>query len=256
MPEEFKQVQVMRTSQTQGVGLGFTNTDLLVGTFIARLYRQGNGQKQSGLDQKEPGRAVINHGLVLSIQGGGGVVMEGDIALIPASVETHYPRRAKILRVRRYDQNVQCDIEIGKDDDPTSYVGGVVPPPANTNPGLSGVASVLIGAGMAVNTNIGGQLKLAQADHLNNAGVLGLARETTSTGFICLLETAHLTLPDWTAATGSPTLFTGARYFLSPTEPGKLVTLPPEAVGLCVTYVGIALDSDTLAIEIDQPILL
>jgi hypothetical protein len=256
MPREFIQVQIMRTRQTQNVGLGFTNTELLVGTFLCRLYRQGNGQKQNALDQKEPGRSVINQGLVLAIKSGGGVVMEGDIVNIPETVETQYPRRAKILRVRRYDQNVQCDIEIGKDDDPTTYVGGILPPLPATNPGLTGVASLPIGAGMAVNTNIGGQLRLALADHPNTAGVLGLVKEATNAGFIATLETDSLTLADWTAATGFPMLSIGARYFLSTTEPGKLVTLPTEQVGQCVTYVGIALDSDTMAIEIDQPILL
>lgn len=63
------------------------------------------------------------------------------------------------------------------------------------------------------------------------------------------------TLADWTAVTGSAALTPGAVYFLSATT-AKLTATKPTGAGNVVQAVGRAVSATTLAIDLEDPILL
>ena len=87
----------------------------------------------------------------------------------------------------------------------------------------------------------------------------GLALIGAAPTFSVAVQTDGLfTLADWSSVTdaASVSLSAHALYFLSPINPGKLTITPPTAAGQVVQRIGRAVSADTLAVEIDDPILL
>lgn len=116
--------------------------------------------------------------------------------------------------------------------------------------------SVTLAAGVPVAAVVGGSgVRRARAA---SAGYecCGLASESFNVGFAALvLVGGTLTLPDWSAVTGSVSLTAGLPYYLSTTA-GMLTSSPPSVSGQRVQQVGVAVSPDTLLIEVTQPVLL
>jgi len=102
------------------------------------------------------------------------------------------------------------------------------------------------------------------AAHLTKVGVvlagatkcIGIAAETFANGVAGLVQTEGvMDCSDWTAATGGATLTPGSDYYLS-TSSGLLTMIAPTSVGDRVQYVGYALTTTKLDIQIREPILL
>lgn len=116
-------------------------------------------------------------------------------------------------------------------------------------------AGALAGQPMAV-SRVNGQLVPARADTYSLALVAGLAVNDTAAGFVSTLTREALTLNDWTAIAGTPSLSLGLPYFLGP-EGG--LTLIPElraGSGYCNVRLGIATGPQTFAPTILDPIRL
>ena len=113
-----------------------------------------------------------------------------------------------------------------------------------------------VSAGMAVAIHGSGTgFVRADADAIATRAV-GLLTATTLNAVAGTVRTGDvLTLADWTAATGAPTLAAKADYFLSDTL-GLLTTTAPSGIGQIVQRIGYSLSPDSLMIEIDSPILL
>lgn len=86
---------------------------------------------------------------------------------------------------------------------------------------------------------------------------IGLAAQDIAPTFSGPVQTEGLIYrPDWTAATGGVSLTGGALYYLDPTTPGMLTTTVPVLAGEVVQLIGTAVDTQTLDLEIVEPILL
>lgn len=106
-----------------------------------------------------------------------------------------------------------------------------------------------IQAGQPVWVAPGGVAQLASAAD-NTKPAAGLAAASVASSVSGDYQTAgHLTLANWTAATGATNLTPGAYYWLSATA-GQLTTTPPAGSGRSLQRVGQALSASTLAIQI------
>ena len=109
-----------------------------------------------------------------------------------------------------------------------------------------------LSVGDAVYINGGGQL--AKAIHSSTrdiATVAGIVKENVAaTSLGVLVFSGKIDVSGW----GSGSLSPGDRYFLN--GDGLMSTAPPTGSGEYITLVGEALDANTLAINIDTPVLL
>lgn len=64
-----------------------------------------------------------------------------------------------------------------------------------------------------------------------------------------------VTQSDWTNVIGSATLTTGSKYYLSATA-GQLTLTPTDALNYVYQYIGIALSTTELFVQIEPPIIL
>lgn len=71
-----------------------------------------------------------------------------------------------------------------------------------------------------------------------------------------VVEDGDVTLDDWTAATGSVQLTARSRYYLDPSTAGKLTTTAPSTAGQILQLVGVALDNNTLRVDLRDAIQL
>ena len=125
-----------------------------------------------------------------------------------------------------------------------------------TNPSASAVATTALQPGQPVSINpTTGQAGLAGATSYATSFVTGLAASATSAGFVVNLITDSLTLQDWSAVTGTPSLYRGQPYFLG-SAPGTLSLIAPTARGQSCVVVGLAVSSIQMLICPTQPILL
>lgn len=110
--------------------------------------------------------------------------------------------------------------------------------------------------GMAVYTSAAGAVDLAQADSIGTARVLGLVSAASiAAGASGKVQYAGiLASADWTAVTGSATLAAGQNYYLSAATAGQLTSTAPDATGQQLAYVGRAISTTELALEIARPI--
>ena len=119
---------------------------------------------------------------------------------------------------------------------------------------LKAVASVALQAGMPlVQSRVNGQLGIADASTKAFAWVAGLAAANTAQGFVAEAVQDTLTLPDWTAVTGSASLQVGQPYFLA--AGGGLTTTPPASPA-CIAIVGMAQSASTFVLRRQPPIQL
>lgn len=101
-----------------------------------------------------------------------------------------------------------------------------------------------------------GSFRVSQANSLSTIcnGILASITGSNSTGTIIFI--GLLQLADWTVATGgSPTLTVGSYYYLSQGAAGIITTIPPTGTGQINQYLGLAVEPDTLSINILQPIV-
>lgn len=105
---------------------------------------------------------------------------------------------------------------------------------------------------------IGGnnKLYLAQANNIPNAQAIGIAIENKIATLSCPFITyGIITINDWTITTGNLTLITGCKYYLSETNAGKLIT-PPLTLSKYLVYIGEAISTNSLKIDITNPLKL
>lgn len=102
-----------------------------------------------------------------------------------------------------------------------------------------------------------GHVLPAQANAAGTTQVAGVSFTDTSAGFICKYYTeGRVEKSDWTDITGVATLSAGVTYFLDPSVAGRITSTAPTAAGQYVVRVGRAVNTTTLDIEIELPILL
>lgn len=118
-------------------------------------------------------------------------------------------------------------------------------------PAVAG-ADLVRGQPMAV-SRASGQLLPARADTYTLAFVAGVASADTAQGFANQPAHGAITLPDWSALTGTISLNVGELYFVGP-EGG--LTASPRLDTQCVARVGLATTPQTLVVEPSTPIIL
>lgn len=115
-------------------------------------------------------------------------------------------------------------------------------------------------SGMAVCIDGDGTVDLAQADAIGTSDVVALVVDASIANAAegQMRHSGTLSVADWSGILegASATLTPGSRYYLSPTTAGKLTATAPTTTGQSVVLIGKAVSTDTLLIEIDQPILL
>jgi len=99
-----------------------------------------------------------------------------------------------------------------------------------------------------------GSLRPARADTYTEAFVVGLLIAPVAEGFVGTATRNALTLNDWTAVAGTPSLALGQPYFLGLT--GGLALTPDLTAGRCLVRIGNATGPQTLAPVQADPILL
>lgn len=102
-----------------------------------------------------------------------------------------------------------------------------------------------------------GHVNPARADAAGTTQVVGLSITDTAPGFTCnYLTEGRIERSDWTDIAGVTNLSAGVTYFLDPTLTGRITSTAPMATGQYVVRVGRAVNTTTLDIEIELPILL
>lgn len=141
-------------------------------------------------------------------------------------------------------------------DDAKSYLDFVIAQrrPVGETFGVPAVAGADLAQGHPVAVSrASGQLLPARADTYTLAFVAGVASADTAQGFANRPAHGAVTLPDWTALTGSPDLSVGQLYFVGPA--GGLTTAP-RLDTQCIARVGLATAPQTLVVEPSTPIIL
>lgn len=168
---------------------------------------------------------------------------------------------ARTLKVRNYGPEDEAELPsygrlnavTGREQVEVFGPGGSFPL-GTTFAALAG-EDLLAGQPIAIN-RISATLELADADAgVAKATCAGLVLFDTLTGFIAGVDMVSHTQADWTAVVGAVALLPGQAYFLSLIA-GRLTTSAPTAPGQFVTYVGIAVSTTTLELDIQAPILL
>ena len=122
---------------------------------------------------------------------------------------------------------------------------------------LSAEAGSTIKIGYPLYLTGGGLVNPAQANAAGPTQVVGLSLSDVVAGIGCSYVTeGQVERTDWTEVAGTVNLAAGATYFLNPSTAGRITTVAPTTVGQYVVRVGRAIDSTTLDIEIELPILL
>ena len=90
----------------------------------------------------------------------------------------------------------------------------------------------------------------------NTKHAFGIAKTQAAVGVaLDIVTDGVLEIEDWTNTIGTANLTPNASYWLSTTA-GRLTTTPPSTAGQIVQYVGRALSTTQLIIEIDPAVLL
>jgi len=102
-----------------------------------------------------------------------------------------------------------------------------------------------------------GHVDLAQADTSATAQVAGLSLIDIASGGTCqFISEGNIVRSDWSSITGSVNLSAGVFYYLDPSTAGRLTSTAPSTPGQYVVRIGRAINTTTLDIEIELPILL
>ncbi len=136
------------------------------------------------------------------------------------------------------------------------------------------VASAAISTYSATNSEVGaivcgtpvysfsaGTVKKGQANAAGTAKVLGLMLDASTAaaaiGVVAMDGLLTLTTAQWDAVTGgSGGLVFNTDYFLDPATSGKITSTPPTTVGQLLVYIGTAMSTVDLMLDIDSPVLL
>lgn len=121
----------------------------------------------------------------------------------------------------------------------------------------SAVADSDMNAGQPVYLKSNGHIGLARANVIGTAIVSGiLLVDVLSTFAVSYIKESSLCLNDWTLVIGTTNLTMGAVYYLDSDLDGHLTSVAPVLSGEFVCPVGQAVNTTTLAIEIEPKILL
>lgn len=107
-----------------------------------------------------------------------------------------------------------------------------------------------------------GSFKKARANAVATANVVGLVGQSPSIangvpGAVTIDGILSATTAEWDAVTGDAGGLTfDARYWLDPATAGKITKTAPTTVGQLVVYIGIALSTTEMKVEIADGILL
>ena len=110
--------------------------------------------------------------------------------------------------------------------------------------------------GQVVYVDGAGSCDLAQANASATAKGLGLVADASiaSAASGAIQYGGILTSADWTNVIGSTNLTAGAEYFVDPSNAGQLTATAPTTTGQFVTYVGRAISTTALLIEVSRPV--
>jgi hypothetical protein len=111
-------------------------------------------------------------------------------------------------------------------------------------------------AGQPVYVRPNGHIGLAASTDILKAEVAGFLLEDVIANFSgSFIKDGSITLTDWVDIIGTSDLVQGSIYYLD-AVPGVLTNIAPTTGGLYVSQVGQAVNTKTLAIEIQNKILL
>jgi hypothetical protein len=108
--------------------------------------------------------------------------------------------------------------------------------------------------GQPLAPSVYGGVTLAQADELD-LRCIGFAAGMTAHGdSVSMALAGPLTMSSWATVCGSPTLESGALYFLDDSAPGRITTTAPTAPGTIAQQIGTAFGVSTLLVLIGPPV--
>ena len=114
-----------------------------------------------------------------------------------------------------------------------------------------------ISQGQVVFVSSSGSVNLANNTSEATAKAIGVVEDAsiapTASGSV--LTDGAITVADWTAIAGAPTLTAGSVYFLDGVD-GNITTIPPILAGSYVVRIGTAISTTTLEVSISRPIKL
>lgn len=114
-----------------------------------------------------------------------------------------------------------------------------------------------ISQGQVVFVSSSGKVNLANNAAEATAKAIGVVEDAfiASTASGSVLTDGTITVADWTAIAGAPTLTAGSVYFLDGVD-GNITTTPPTLAGSYVVRIGTAISTTTLEVSISRPIKL
>ena len=142
--------------------------------------------------------------------------------------------------------------------------GDAISVPANT-PSIRSItnaeSSVAVVFGTPLYASAADQSKRAQANTMTTATVTGLVYDPTiaagATGYQASSNVLVGTTAQWDVVAGTTGgLAFGQRYFLDPSNVGKITSTAPTSAGQYVVLIGIAISTTELELKIGDPILL
>lgn len=142
-------------------------------------------------------------------------------------------------------------------EDAKAYVDGVLMrrPPMDGRTSVSVAASDLPAGFPVALSRADGQTVIARADTYALSFVAGLVPVDVAQGFAAEVVRSAVTLADWTAVIGSPSLSVGRPYFLAPS--GGMTTTPDRTlISGCLVHLGVPLGPKTFAFNATDPITL
>ena len=120
---------------------------------------------------------------------------------------------------------------------------------------LTNADSVTLPIGTPVSAQSPGVVQAKSSDATRPA--VGVVAAAGAVGVACLVQlSGALQLSDWTAVLGVASLVPRQLYFVDPVTPGKLTMTVPTTAGQLLQIVGVGLTTDTLGLQIEQPLLL
>lgn len=118
------------------------------------------------------------------------------------------------------------------------------------------IAAETINVGQPVYISSSNTVNLADASSLNTSHVLGLAiSDASANTTVIVLSEGKVERFDWTSIVGTANLVVGAVYYLDTTA-GQMVTTPPTGDGDHVVRCGLAVNTTTLDIEVNEVAIL
>lgn len=135
---------------------------------------------------------------------------------------------------------------------------GITGPPGNgaiVSFVSSNADTVTLPSGTPVAAQTPGVVRAKASDATRPAiGVLNASAAAASSAVVQINGT--VTKADWTEVLGTALLSPRQLYFADPVTPGKLTTTVPTTIGHIVQVIGVGLTTDTMELQIGQPLWL